>query len=76
MKDIIHKQKYFLFFILLITVIAYISIFSADLLNCDDAPFMAQNQYVKSLSFQNISYIFTHSIEGYHPLSLITLALE
>jgi len=70
------KKYYFLILILLLTIVAYIPVFRAELLNPDDFPFITHNEYIKSLSIENISYIFFHSIEGYHPLSLITLAVE
>lgn len=70
------KKYYYLIFILAITILAYIPAFHAELLQWDDAPFIINNNYIKNLSFANIKYIFTNSIEGYHPLSLLTLAIE
>ncbi len=70
------KKYFFLILILIITIIAYIPVFNAELLKLDDFPFIINNSYIKTISFNNISYIFSHSIEGYHPLSLITLAIE
>jgi Tfp pilus assembly protein PilF len=63
--------------IILISLFSYLPIFTnPNFILGDDMPFILQNSYIQNLSFQNIIYFFSHSIEGYHPLSMLLFSIQ
>ncbi len=63
--------------VLILTFLAFSPTFQSEFVNWDDDLNILKNKYVESLSFANISHIFsTTIIGGYNPLSILTFAIE
>lgn len=66
-----------IFFIIIITFIAFSPSLKNNFLCIDDLGYVVQNDSVDKFSFENIKNIFTHDYLGnYHPLSILTYAWE
>lgn len=68
-------------FILLITLVAYLPLFSGEkeFTNWDDDGYVTDQPLVKSLSSENIGKIFDQSstvILNYHPITMLSLAID
>lgn len=62
---------------MLITLIVYLPSLSNDFANWDDDNYIQKNNYIKSLSPDNIKAIFTeYYFSNYHPLTTLTYAME
>ncbi len=62
---------------LVITFIAYISALKNGFTNWDDEMYITTNTYISSISFENISAMFSHYwMANYHPLSMLSLAID
>ena len=63
--------------ILLITVIIYFPALQNKFTNWDDGGYVTDNTYIKSLSGENVGYMFTKPIaSNFHPLTILSLALN
>jgi len=63
--------------ILLITILVFFNSINNDFIHLDDPEYVLQNEQLKSLSFQNISKIFSSYTHGhYQPLSVLTYAID
>src|ERR1051325_9990647 len=72
------KQHYlFLFACIAITIVCYIPSFTNDWTNWDDNEYVYQNALTKNLSFSALPKFFTtFEIGNYHPLAMLSLALD
>ena len=60
-----------------LTAIAYSGVPQHVFLNWDDYDYILKNSYVKSLSIENLSWMFTnYSMGNWHPLTWLSLALN
>ncbi len=72
-----HYRKILPFAILVITAVAFSNSVNSEFINLDDPQYVAQNEQVKELSFDNIREIFTSYTHGhYQPLSVLTYAVD
>lgn len=63
--------------ILLITFLVFLNSINNDFIHLDDPEYVLQNELIKSLSFQNISKIFSSYTHGhYQPFSVLTYAID
>ncbi|MFZ4520737.1 MAG: tetratricopeptide repeat protein [Bacteroidales bacterium] len=68
---------FWMFLIALATFIAYFPALKGTFTNWDDMVYVGGNPYIKSLSFKNLSAIFTENFMGnYHPLAMLSLAID
>jgi len=74
----IQKNNLFLFIILAYAaILSFYPALSAGFLNLDDTAMLTNNNYVTSLSFENIKNIFTHyHYRLYHPIVTLSYAIE
>ena len=76
------KPLSFVFSILLISIFVWLTFSPAlqnDFVNYDDAKYIANNPVIKTLSWPNIQAMFSQviiHIHQYHPLTLLTWAIE
>jgi tetratricopeptide (TPR) repeat protein len=72
-----NKEIFLLAVVLLITIVIYFPALNHSFTNWDDNDYITGNQYIKSLSPENLQYIFTEPIAlNYHPLTMLSLALN
>ena len=63
--------------IILIAFLVFLNSINNDFILLDDPEYVLENEQVKSLSFQNISNIFSSYTHGhYQPLSVLTYAID
>lgn len=73
-------RKYLPYIVLIfMTILVYSFSFNTEFIyNWDDAGYVVGNQYIKSLSFQNIKNIFgeIYYMSNYHPLTTLSYAID
>ncbi len=63
--------------IMLLTVIAFSPVFTAEFTNWDDQGYVTENPVIQSLNAENLKLIFTENfVANYHPLTMLSLALD
>ena len=63
--------------IIVLTVLAYIPAFKAELTNWDDKNYVLENPTLKEITPENLKTIFTSYYMGnYHPLAMLSLSLD
>lgn len=75
----ISKKLWLLFSLIIavLTIIAYIPAFNAELTNWDDKSYVLENPTLKEISAQNIKTIFSEYYMGnYHPLAMLSLSVD
>ncbi|MCH8904516.1 MAG: tetratricopeptide repeat protein [Bacteroidetes bacterium] len=71
------KNRYILLFLVVITLIAFYPTFNNGFTNWDDTDYIHDNELLNSLSGENLKKMFNTSVNGhFHPLTIITLAIE
>lgn len=72
-----NKELILLFLVVLVTFLIYFPSVHHSFTNWDDNDYVTENQYIKTLSSANLTYIFTKPIAlNYHPLTMLSLALN
>jgi tetratricopeptide (TPR) repeat protein len=62
--------------IILVTALAYLPAFYNDFTNADDPAYVHDNPLIRSLSCRSVWAMFTQFHEGYHPLTMLSLAFD
>lgn len=63
--------------IAVVTLIIFFPSLLNNLTNWDDRVYVNENNYIQTLSWENIKWIFSNSYMGnYHPLTMISLAID
>ena len=73
------KQPLAIFIVLGLALAIFSPAFNNQLVNWDDYAYITENTVIQSLSWANIKHIFkldTFVVGNYHPLTVLTLALE
>lgn len=76
-KRFYEKSNYWIIGIVILTALAYFPGINNELTNWDDPAYISENPYIKELSWQNTTKIFSENYIGnYHPLTLLSYNIE
>lgn len=72
-----NKYPLLLFLVIVITFILYLPALQNSFTNWDDNDYVTENPHIKTISNENIQYIFNNPIAvNYHPLTILSLTLN
>lgn len=70
-------SKAFILILISVTALTYVNVIQHELTNWDDQRYIVDNPYIKSLSAENLTAVFTKPyFSNYHPLTTLTYAVE
>lgn len=74
---LLNRFTWVLLGLIVLTFIAYLPAISAGFVNWDDKLYVSENEFIRSLSWENIVAMFSHFSAGnYHPLTIFSFALN